>query len=99
LARANYDQANYRAQKLKSTPVWANKFFIREAYALAVLRTKIVGSRFVVDHIVPLNSNLVCGLHCERNLRVIPERENLLKSNRHWPDMPTIHVKPIEITQ
>jgi hypothetical protein len=40
-----------------------------------------------VDHIVPLVHPRVCGLHCEHNLAVITETENLAKSNHYWPDM------------
>jgi hypothetical protein len=41
-----------------------------------------------VDHVVPLKSPLVCGLHCEANLELIPANDNFRKGNRHWPDMP-----------
>ena len=41
-----------------------------------------------VDHIVPLQSPLVCGLHVHDNLRVILAVDNASKANRHWPDMP-----------
>lgn len=75
------------AQKLKAHPKWANDFFIEEAYRLAALRTKMLGFSWHVDHIVPLQSKLVCGMHVENNLRVIPGAENLGKGNRHWPDM------------
>jgi hypothetical protein len=80
--------AKHRAGKLQATPLWANDFFIKEAYALARLRTKIFGFKWHVDHIVPLNSDIVCGLHVEHNLQVIPGASNLAKSNRHWPDQP-----------
>lgn len=76
------------AQKLKAHPKWANDFFIEEAYHLAALRTKMLGFKWHVDHIVPLQSKFVCGLHVENNLRVIPGAENLGKGNRHWPGMP-----------
>jgi hypothetical protein len=92
-ARANPDKiaakaTKRRANKLQATPVWANSFFIEEAYALAKLRTKMLGYSWHVDHIVPLKSELVCGLHCEANLQVIPGKANLVKSNSWWPDMP-----------
>ena len=80
--------AKRRAVSRKATPDWANTFFIKEAYRLAELRSKVTGFEWHVDHVVPLNSPIVCGLHCEHNLDVIPANMNLSKSNRHWPDMP-----------
>jgi len=76
------------ARKKMAVPKWANEFFIEEAYCLAALRTKMLGHQWHVDHIVPLQSKIVCGLHVHNNLRVIPRTENLAKGNRHWPDMP-----------
>jgi hypothetical protein len=76
------------AQKSLAMPKWANEFFISEAYDLAERRTKATGYRWHVDHIVPLQNALVCGLHVEHNLQVIPAVRNLAKGNRYWPDMP-----------
>jgi hypothetical protein len=91
--KANPDKAaalaaKYRAAQLLATPAWANKFFIAEAYHLAKLRERVCGGKWHVDHIVPLKSRIVCGLHVEHNLQVIPGAANSAKGNRHWPDMP-----------
>ena len=91
--RANLDKVRAytrtrQANQIKATPRWANLFFIREAYHLAVLRERITGFAWHVDHIVPLRSAIVCGLHVEHNLQVIPGTANLKKGNSRWPDMP-----------
>lgn len=41
-----------------------------------------------VDHEVPISSPIVCGLNVPWNLRVIDGRENMVKGNSYWPDMP-----------
>lgn len=87
-AQRNAKQSKRRAAKLRATPAWANSFFIAEAYDLAQRRTKATGFEWHVDHIVPLRSKLVCGLHVEHNLQVIPATQNCEKSNIVWPDMP-----------
>ena len=82
------NKSKYDALQLQAYPAWANDFFIKEIYDLAKLRTKIMGFPWHVDHIVPINSPVVCGLHWEKNLQVIPAIQNVKKSNKHWPDMP-----------
>lgn len=65
-----------------------NTFVVQEAYRLAKVRTAATGLAWQVDHIVPLKSKIVCGLHCAANIRVIPAVENWSKGNRHWQNMP-----------
>jgi hypothetical protein len=68
-----------------ATPKWLTrkqKEEIKQLYVIAVTMTKTTGERYVVDHIVPLISNEVCGLHVPWNLRVITQEENLQKSNK-----------------
>lgn len=77
-----------QAAKRRATPKWGNRFFIQEAYHLAEVRTKVCGGKWVVDHIVPIISPIVCGLHVEANLQVLPMVTNIRKGNRYWPDMP-----------
>ena len=81
--RIRANTARRRADKIKATPAWADHAAIRDIY-------KVAGKRGLhVDHIVPLRSRLVCGLHVEHNLQLLTPRENALKGNRFWPDMPT----------
>lgn len=80
--------AKYRAASLTATPVWADHEAIEALYEKAAFLTALHGVPFHVDHIVPLQSTIVCGLHCEFNLQVMKGTDNASKGNRYWPDMP-----------
>jgi hypothetical protein len=77
-----------RAAKLRATPAWSDPRKISGFYAESARLTRETGVEHHVDHIVPLQSKLVCGLHNEFNLQILPGHENVRKGNRHWPDMP-----------
>ncbi len=69
----------------EATPTWLTKeerLQMRELYVQARKLTSVTGERYVVDHIVPLRGESVCGLHVPWNLRVITQDENLQKSNK-----------------
>ena len=72
----------------QAIPQWADLSKMHAIYLGAERLTTSSGVPHTVDHIVPLRSKLVCGLHCEANLQVMPQSENFSKGNRHWPDMP-----------
>ena len=74
-----------RRKHREATPPWLSreqKAQIRELYKIAITMTKTTGEQYVIDHIVPLRSDVVCGLHVPWNLRVITQEQNLLKSNK-----------------
>ena len=88
-ARVLATKAKYRASKRNKTPIWADKehlWLIKQAYELAILRTKQFGFLWHVDHIIPLNGVNVSGLHVIENIQVIPAAENLLKNNKYEID-------------
>lgn len=71
-----------QAAKIRATPPWAELELIERVYA------KAHGLGMHVDHVVPLVSKTVCGLHVWANLQLLAATENISKGNRHWPDMP-----------
>jgi hypothetical protein len=74
-----------RRKHRQATPPWITqkqKSEIRQLYQMAITMSKTTGEQYVVDHIIPLRSDYVCGLHVPWNLRVITQEENLKKSNK-----------------
>ena len=81
-------EAARRAAQIKATPAWADVKSVKALYVKAAELTKTTGILHHVDHIIPLVSGVVAGLHVPDNLRVIPAYDNQSKSNRTWPGMP-----------
>jgi hypothetical protein len=86
-AKRAFYEAGRRSRKKLAQPTWASKQKIQNIYKQAKLLADNSGEDWQVDHIVPLQSKFVCGLHCEANLQVFKKLDNLSKGNRHWPDM------------
>lgn len=84
--------ATRRALKKRAIPEWSKteeaKAEIKLVYLQCKQKSKETGIIHHVDHIVPLSSDRVCGLHCLDNLQIIPASDNQKKNNREWPDMP-----------
>jgi len=73
-----------RRKHRQATLPWLSrrqKSEIRHLYQIAITMTQTTGEQYVVDHIYPLRSDVVCGLHVPWNLRVMTQEENLKKSN------------------
>lgn len=72
------------ASKVNSTPTWLtrlDKAEIAKIYAECATKTAQTGVKHEVDHIVPLRSKVVCGLHVAWNLQIITSIANRRKSN------------------
>lgn len=78
-------RARRRAQEKKI--LWSDAAAIKNIYA-AAQKMRESGIKCHVDHIVPLKSNIVCGLHVLENLVIVDAFDNWTKGNRYWPDMP-----------
>ena len=61
-------------------PVWVDKQQLKYIHSLAAMRN------LVVDHIVPLTNDIVCGLHAPDNLRCISKKMNAVKLNKFDQD-------------
>jgi len=86
-----------RRKHRKAVPPWAtnkHKAEIRQLYQIAITMTRTTGEQYVVDHIYPLRSDVVCGLHIPWNLRVITQQENSRKSNSLPPDSEALAFPP-----
>lgn len=64
-----------RARKLKAQPIWVDETEMKKIYFNCP-------PGFEVDHIMPLASPILCGLHVPWNLQYLPKRENRLKGNK-----------------
>lgn len=82
---AAHRNALRRAAKNQALPKWADKKKIAQIYDECIRISADTGIPHQVDHIYPLTSGWVCGLHCEANLQILPAAVNHTKSNRPWP--------------
>ena len=73
-----------KAAKINRTPPWADHDKITAVYEEAAA-LRALGVDVHVDHIIPLQGELVSGLHVHYNLRVILAADNLKKRNKFAP--------------
>lgn len=69
-----------------ASPIWRDKEKIKNIYKNRDLLNDLYPHRapFHVDHIIPIQGDNVSGLHVSNNLRIIPKKENILKSNSYY---------------
>lgn len=83
--RARYLDAKRRAAKLNASPKWLSIEQLEEVYDFYIIARMFqyyTGLEYHVDHIVPLQGKLVCGLHVPWNLQILEARENIAKNNK-----------------
>lgn len=69
----------HRKGVVNRTPAWANLEAIERIY-------KDCPNGMHVDHIVPLNGKMVCGLHVDNNLQYLTPLANMQKLNKFETD-------------
>lgn len=74
-------KANRRALKNNATVSYADTKAIMRKYRVAQILGIINKRKYEVDHIIPLNHPLVCGLHHEDNLQILTMEHNRRKHN------------------
>ena len=78
-----------REQKILQATIGGDMFKdeILAIYKESARKTKNEGVQYHVDHIIPLVSKNVCGLHIPQNLRIITAEENIKKKNKLVPEL------------
>lgn len=76
-----------RRRMRRQMPVWVKPVDMACFYEQSQRVSYCLGTRFVVDHIIPIKGDGVRGLHAPINLQVIPESINAIKSN-HYERIP-----------
>ena len=74
-----------RAQMANACVSWADTDKIQAIYSKCRQISDETGIEHHVDHIIPIKSDFVCGLHVENNLRILTGFENQSKHNNFEP--------------
>lgn len=98
----SYD-AKRRAAKKNAFPLWARTGEIKNKIDAIYKEAKDLelfhGIAYHVDHIVPLQSNFVCGLHVPANLQPLVGSENFSKNNSFTPYIEVATDVEIDMTE
>ena len=83
--RGYYNALNVEreAAKIRRTVPWADQAAIKDIYDRAQVLSEATGVPMHVDHIIPLQGELVSGLHVETNLQILPAAVNISKNNTY----------------
>jgi hypothetical protein len=82
--RHSAKEARRRALKHSATPRWfsdKDAVWLELMFAMCKKLEEKSGTKYHIDHRIPLKNNVVCGLHWRENWSLLPASENLSKSN------------------
>ena len=71
-----------RAALLNRFPEWADTEKIKTFYLEAERLTKETGIPHEVDHVIPLQGEIISGLHVHNNLQILSRSQNRSKKNK-----------------
>jgi len=83
-----HPRRSYIIAAIISAPDWADRAGIEAKRREAKAHSIKTGVEHVLDHIVPLNSPIVCGLTVSWNFDITTRKANAAKSNHMWPGHP-----------
>jgi hypothetical protein len=86
-SRRRAKNARRRAAKLQRRPSWANEQLILAYHNEAKRLEELTGIKFHVDHIIPMQGELVSGLDVETNLQILTAHDNCSKGNGFYPEL------------
>jgi hypothetical protein len=84
--KTSYYWATRRAIKLQRTPKWLTekqKSHIKAYYETATILSNYLGIKLHVDHIIPLQGEIISGLHVPENLQLMVASANCSKGNSY----------------
>lgn len=86
VSNRNAKVAKSRAKKASAYPAsWIGELeelMFTEIYRHSIDMAEAFGGNWEVDHILPINGTLACGLHVPSNLQVLTKEANMAKGNR-----------------
>lgn len=78
------ENAKLRSDRIRNkAPAWIDRRYVSMLRKICMRVTECTGVQWEIDHLIPLQGELVSGLHVHSNLQLLPAYANRLKSNKY----------------